>query len=382
MKFSSHVFNRGNMYRPILGFSKRVMPGESLNIDIKGTMESGVIADLRSPALVSSYAFYVPHRLVWSQWAEFVADADTALSIPQVNPTTSPFAEIGEGASPVGLYISLFRRSIKLAYNTFFGDETLGAAAEAWYADPLSDTTANIMYRLKTVNQLLSNIALDVDEPADNYAVVASNIEINEFKRRLRANTRNNNQRIGGEKYTDALRRFGVQVRDEFIGQPEMFYSGSELVYPQEVFNTSDIATGGRVGRYRVALSVNPKRIYCQEHGYVFVLHALRPLLARNIAPIERCVTGRSTFMEEPEKPWREVPTTYAGVATDVEPDPMLPSFGFLNLGDLHAYNSVTGVLGYASNATLAGLMYPQVAADPLVNIGTSARVTFNTPTP
>lgn len=380
MKMNAHFFNRGSMYRPILSFSKRVMPGESINIDLKGTLESDVVADLRSPALVSSYAFYVPHRLVWAQWPEFITDADTVLTHPQVDTATSPFAEIGEtGAFFMG---SLFRRSIKLTYNTFFGDPDYGATAEAFYADPLSDTTANIMYRLKTVNQLLQNVAIDLDEPADNYAVVASNIELTEFRRRLKVNARQNNQRIGGEKYTDALRRFGVDVRDEFIGQPEMFYSGSEVVYPQEVFNTSETGTGSRVGRYRVSLSVNPKRIFCQEHGYVFVLHCLRPFLARAFAPVERNFLSRQTFLEESEKQYREIERQLIGVATAGEPDPLVPWYGVLNHGDLHLYNAATGVLQYASNATLAALVYPQVAGDPKVNIGVSARVTFNTPTP
>lgn len=380
MKMNAHYFNRGPMYRPILSFNKRVMPGESLNIDLKGTMESSIVADLRSPALVSSYAFYVPHRLVWSQFTEFLSNADTSATVPTVNSGTAPFPEIGETAAQSP--ISLFRRSIKLAYNTFFGDEDYGPAAEAWYTDPTADTVANVMYRLKTVNQLLANVALDTDEPVDNYAVVASNIELTEFRRRLKVNARQNNQRIGGEKYTDALRRFGVNVKDEFISQPEMFYSSSEIVYPQETYNTSETGTGGRVGRYRVALNCNPKRIFCQEHGYVFVLHALRPFLARTMAPLERNFASRRYFMEEAEKAYVETPTTLVGVATDVEPDPLVPNYGALNLGDLYAWNSVSGALGYASNATLASLVYPQVAGGPTVDIGISARVMFNTPTP
>lgn len=379
MKMNAHFFNLGSMYRPILSFSKRVMPGESINIDLKGTLESDVVANLRVPALVSSYAFYVPHRLVWSGFTEFISNADTVATLPTVNAATSAFAEIGE---TTGLPTSLFRRSVKLAYNTFFGDEDFGAAAEAFYADPLSDTTANIMYRLKTVNQLLQNVALDADEPADNYAVVASNIELTEFRRRLKVNARQNNQRIGGEKYTDALRRFGVDVRDEFISQPEMFYSASEVVYPQEVFNTSETGTGSRVGRYRVAIGCNPKRIFCQEHGYVFVIHALRPFLSRLLMPLERQAVTRRFFMEEAEKKFYEIPSNFVGTATDVEPDPLVPAYGSINLGDLHAYNGVTGTLSYASNATLAALVYPQVSGDPKVNIGVSARVIFNTPTP
>ncbi len=380
MKMSAHFFNRGSMYRPILSFSKFVMPGESINVDLKGSLETDIVADLRSPALVSSYAFYVPIRLIDPTFAPMIADADSVTVPPTVSGVTSPFNEIGEITGFI--YRAHFRRCVKLAYNTFFSDDNVGAAGEALYTDPLADTAQNLMLRLKTVNQLLQNVAFDVDEPADNYAVVASNIEITEFRRRLKVNARQNNQRIGGEKYTDALRRFGVDVRDEFIGQPEMFHSSSEIVYPQETYNTSETGTGGRVGRYRVSISVNPKRIFCQEHGYVFVLHALRPFLARNLAPLERTWSFRRVFMEQADKSHSEAVSTLIGTATDVEPDPLVPFYGPFNLGDMHAYNGVTGTLGYASNATLASLIYPQVLGDPKVNIGISARATFNTPTP
>lgn len=369
MKRNDHFFSKGDMYRLIPTFSKLVKPGERLAVNIRGALESDVVAALRCPAVVSSYAFYVPMRLVMSNWTDFISDADTAIAIPTVALATSPFAEIGEAGNFV--ITSLYRRCIKLIYNEYFGDLDYGVFAS--YADPTADTVANTMLPLKTVNQLLSSVALDTDEPADNYAVVASNIELTEFRRRLKANARQNNQRIGGEKYADALRRYGVDLREELASRPELLGRASEVVYPQEVFNTSDISTGARVGRYRVALNFQMKRKFCMEHGYVIIMHSLRPFLARTLPPFHTQVAARRLFMEEMEKAYQETNSQLLGTATDVEPDPLVPADTIFDLGDMLAVNTPTGVLTYASTAALANLVYPSVTGSPKVEIAVSS---------
>lgn len=370
MKRNDHYFTRGDMYRLVPSFSKQTKPGDRTSVHVRGSLESDIVAALRCPAVVSSYAFYVPHRLVWTGWEQFIADADSAATVPLVSATTSPFAEIGETGnySPSVLY----RRAIKLIYNEFFGDLDYGTT-HANYTDPFLDTAQNAMLPLKTVNQLLSEIALDVDEPADNYNVVANTIEVTEFRRRLKVNARGNNQRIGGEKYTDALRRFGVDMREELAAKPEMLKRSSEIVYPQEVFNTSDIQTGARVGRYRVAVDFKVPRFFSMEHGYVIVLHSLRPFLARTYPAFDRSFVTRHWFMEEMDKAFREIPSINVGTATDVEPDPLVPAGKVFDLGDMLAVNTPTGVLTYASTAALANLVYPTVNGTPKVEMALSS---------
>jgi len=368
MKRNDHFFARGDMYRLVPSFKKFVKPGDRVELSLRGSLETDIVSALRAPAVASTYAFYVPLRLLWSGWEGFIADADTAAAIPTVATGTSPFAELGETGAFV--IMPFYRRALKLIYNEFFGDLDYGAATS--YTDPFLDTAQNSMLPLKTVNQLLSSIALDTDEPADNYSVVANSIELTEFRRRLRQNARQNNQRIGGEKYADALRRFGVEMREELASRPELLARQSEVIYPQEVFNTSDINTGSRVGRFRMALNFNVKRKFCMEHGIIVVLHSLRPFLARARTPFEASLTQRHWWMEEQEKAYREVNTVVIGVDTDVEPDPLVPSEKAFDLGDMLAINTPTGVLTYASTNAVQPLVYPTVAGTPKVEVAVS----------
>lgn len=370
MERKDHYFTKGSMYRLIPTLIKPVFPGERVEINLRGTLESDVIAALRAPAVVSSYAFYVPNRLVWDDWVEFICDPDTAKTIPTVNFATNQFEEIGELA---GTLVSLARRALKLTYNEFFGDDSFGT--HAWYSDPTADTAQNSMLPLKTVNQLLSSIALDTDQPNDNYTVVSNTIELTEFRRRLKVNARQNKQRVGGEKYVDALRRYGVDLREDVTSRPELLHRSSEVVYPQEVFNTSDTGLGDRVGRFRVAVNFATKRKFCMEHGHILVFHCLKPLLARALgAPFDRTLASREVFMEEQQQPFREISSLNVGTATDVEPDPLYPTQIWNNLGDMYTLNGVDGTLLYASNAALANLVYPSVTGDPKVYMGVSVQ--------
>ena len=97
--------------------------------------------------------------------------------------------------------------------------------------------------------------------------------------------------------------------------RPELIGRESEVVYPQEVFNTSETNTGARVGRYRIAVNFKTKRKFHMEHGIVMVFHSLRPFLARTIPPMDRWPSGRRYFMEEMEKQYIEVPSTVFGTA-------------------------------------------------------------------
>lgn len=371
MERKDHIFSKGDMYRLIPSFSKQVKPGDRTEVAIRGSVESDIVAALRAPAVFTSYAFYVPHRLVFAQFPDFIADADTVIVLPNVVTSVSPFPEIGENAAPSSAITPFYRRALKLVYNEYFGDLDYGAATN--YTDPLNDAAQNTMLPLKTVNQLLGAVALDTDEPADNYAVVSNNIEMTEFRRRLKQNARQNNQRIGGEKYVDALRRFGVDMREELTSRPVLLARTSEVVYPQEVFNTSDISTGSRVGRYRIALDFKVRRHFAMEHGFIMVFHALRPFLARSLVPLERFTDQRHFFMEEMEKAYREVNSQLIGTATNVEPDPLIPAANVFELGDMYSINTPTGVLTYASTAALQNLVYPTVSGFPKVEIAVSS---------
>lgn len=370
MRKLDHIFSRGDMYRLIPGVEKLVFPGETTEVEIRGHLESDLLDAARSPAVVNHYLFYVPFRILWTGWEEFIANADTVATVPTVNMASAQFPELGE---TTGTFSSLYRRAYKRIYNDYFSDEDHGT--HAFYTDFASDGTQNVALPMRTVNQLLSAVALDADENLENYTVVANNIELTEFRRRLKANAIKANQKIGGEKYTDAMQRFGVQIRDEWLSRPVMIGRSAEVVYPQEVFNTSDTGTGNRVGRYRIAVKFQPKKHFAVEHGYIISLHALRPFLGRPILPLGRQLLDRRLLLEDNDKEWMELLPTGLGYATGGGIDGLIRCREIYGLGDMRTNNSPTGVYSYAASATFKDLVYPSVSGSPKLQTAFSCKI-------
>ena len=283
---------------------------------------------------------------------------------------SAQFPELGEttGTNP-----SLYRRAYKRIYNDFFSDEDHGT--HAFYTDFAADTAQNVTLPMKSVNQLLSSISLDADENLENYTVVSNNIELTEFRRRLRANAIKANQKVGGEKYTDAIQRFGVQIRDEWLSRPVMIGRSAEVVYPQEVFNTSDTGTGTRVGRYRVAINFQPKKHFAVEHGFVISLHAIRPFLGRTILPLSRQLMDRRLLLEDMDKKYQELLPSGVGYASGGGIDGLIEVDKIYGLGDMRAVNSPTGVFTYGATTTFKDLVYPSVAGSPKVEVALSCKI-------
>lgn len=360
LNYRASWFNLGAMLQPNCVFRKPVYPGESAEIDIQLFYESGIVDRLRNPAVMSLYVFYVPHRLVWSGWTDFIADVDSGLSVPT---NTTQWSSVFENGNNVKS--SLMRRGYKLAYNTFFGDESIGQTPGAWYNDVTADTFVTDM-RMKAVSQVVQNLVSDLDNPADPFTGTVSGavatIELSELDRRLRARRASVQQRMSGEKYTDALARFGVKVSDALISQPEMIGFHSEVIYPTSTQATAGgtaPTVGQRFGKYAGTLKHKVGRKFFQEHGYVFGVYALRPVLSYSSMgyPPEAFTTSREDFVIDPVlQPYQEVNRT--AFSTDGDPDPILMRGWQYLYGQVMQTNSPSGVLE-TNAASINEMRYP-----------------------
>ena len=350
----------GDTNTPLLAYRKPVFPGETASTEINLFYETDVVDRLKNPAVVSCYLFYVPHRLVWSGWTDFVADPDSGLSVPTA---TASWEELWEKGAATRT--SFLRRGYKLVYNTFFGDETIGQNARAWYDDTSADTYVTMMCQ-RTSMQLGKAIMSDLDVPADNFTGTVSGtvatIELNELDRRMRARRSNVVQRFTGEKYTDALARFGVKVSDALIAQPEMVGYATETILPTSVPSataTTTVPVGQRWGKYSGTLKLETAGKFFQEHGYLIGVFSVRPVLAVQDMqyPPEAGVTSRDDFvidsMLQPYKEYDRAIFTSGG-----EPDPVLMRGWMYTKGQVTVNGSPAGVL-QNSQASINDLRYP-----------------------
>lgn len=81
------------------------------------------------PVDISVYNFFVPNRLVWEDWEEFIVGNEAAVTYPTVSPSTAAEQAVLDrmGAEPVNgvNYDALPLRAYNLIFNEFFRDQDL-----------------------------------------------------------------------------------------------------------------------------------------------------------------------------------------------------------------------------------------------------------------
>lgn len=270
--FRQNLYNEGGFNTLIPVGRQQVVPGESKQIDLTVMWETPPMASQKLTGGVATlYAFYVPFRLVWSGWIDFIAqDGGT------VPTTTTPWALMYEGGAAGQAVSSFFRRSYKLTYNQFFGSDKFGR----WYTNVDADTGTTV-YTCRTLDQLNSHLVATADAPDPTYVAPVSGanatISLNEFRQAMKNAYSTRRADMTGDKYVDAMARMGValdwrvQMAPEFLGKASMDF------FPKRTRVTAETDTGAPVAYFSETMNLKVGRRFFAEHGYIFAVLLVRP---------------------------------------------------------------------------------------------------------
>ena len=216
-------------------------------LDVSVMWESPPLnSQVLSGGVATLYAFYVPLRLLWSGWIDFIAqDGGTV-------PTTSTnWAQMFEANASGNAVSSFYRRAYKLIYNQFFGSEKFGT----WYANIETDTEVNT-FLCRNLDQLAGHLVDSADAPDPTYIAAVSGaqatISLNDFRKAMKEAYATRRADMTGDKYVDAMRRMGValdwrvQMAPEFLGKSEVDF------YPKRTRVTTQTVLDGRVNHFVV----------------------------------------------------------------------------------------------------------------------------------
>ena len=134
-------FNLGQII-PI--YVDEVLPGDTRSIDMASLVRmSTPIAPIMDNIYIDYFAFFVPNRLTWIHWKEFMGENNSGAGIPLVSYTVPTMADdndtnqIGSGSYcdylglPIGIAGILQKcsalpgRGLALIYNRWFRDQNL-----------------------------------------------------------------------------------------------------------------------------------------------------------------------------------------------------------------------------------------------------------------
>ena len=170
-------FNMGQLI-PI--YCDEVLPGDTRSFDMASLVRmSNPIAPIMDNIYIDYYAFFVPNRLVWTHWKEFMGENSTGAGIPVVN-YSIPYVAAATGSNPaasgsyadyMGLPIgvnNLFYqnkisalpfRGIALIYNEWFRNQNLIAPLAVQTGDTneviVGDLAGTNNYWVRDANSVL-----------------------------------------------------------------------------------------------------------------------------------------------------------------------------------------------------------------------------------
>jgi hypothetical protein len=272
------TYTEGGTYELNPIFRQQVVPGQTVNIDFESSLKTAAFTkNLSTPAIMSVWFFYVPHRLVWNEWTDFISKQETAPTFPTTTYSPTFFDRYFASSSVSPLY----RRAYKMVYNEYFGTESVGSVGEAWYDDITTDIDVALC-RTKNPEDFASKITLEGTVTDPEFNVTASSIPLNDFYRQMMNARSQQRSQMTGDKYVDTLARMGVDATWMIAERPEFLGTKSQMVGPQLTANTSDTNTGEEVARFQAKLKCSIKSKHFAEHGYIVGVSSCRPLLNFN----------------------------------------------------------------------------------------------------
>lgn len=255
------VIGNGGKFGRLIPFSYHpVYAGESQhNIKTMMNFMSKPVAQRMSGATVDVWYYYVPWRLVWDQFPQWVM-GDSALSVPTTNVSAGTALFGAQGSGQAHMLATAYEKVV----NHYFREEHDQYAVSSSPAVlPIIDRTAE------------TQGDEDYEEEDETIDVSGGTLSIREIERkRAKLAYERRVESLDG-KYTSYLRAQGVNANETVAQVPEFVGHYRKYIKPSKTVNDS---TGLSVQTYAHEMSHTlTKRRFFQEHGVVIGCASIRP---------------------------------------------------------------------------------------------------------
>lgn len=319
-----------------------VLPGDSFRHSVSMLMRvTPLVTPVMHPVHVHIHSYFVPNRIVWSSWEDFITDGDGSGVVPTVDVGNNANCRIlgqhfGVGRDAAGdLDVNALPfRAYNKIWNEYYRDQDVQAKA----TESVGDTDVASNYALKNVNWgkdyfttarpypqqgantmevsfsagvvpvVFSEVGTtnqdvtlgrdaggagatihvneagttddDIEANADLASATAS-FDINEWRRSMAFQKFREDRNKFGSRYRDMLAFLQVRSSDARLDRPEYLGGGRQTVSFSEVLATGtesgSTVLGEMAGHGIAALRTRPYRRFFEEHGYVLTLAFVRP---------------------------------------------------------------------------------------------------------
>jgi hypothetical protein len=308
-----------------------VLPGDTFQQQTSALVRvTPQLKPLMHPVNCQIHHFYVPNRLLWSGWEDFIT-GESATPPPTITGsahtegTLSDYLGVFNDAS--NNFSGLPIRAYNMIYNEFYRDQDLVSEVSedtnviqkaAWSKDyfttsrpwpqkgsavtlPLGNQApvrfndnsgGNVLVGAQDSNGDSASLKVgannfivargDGDSGGTTYDLYADlssaeAIDIREFREAFALQRYQEARARYGSNYVDYLRYVGVKPSDGRLSRPEYLGGGRQSISFSEVLNTSNTGLGELGGHGIAALRSNRYRRFFEEHGWVITMMTVRP---------------------------------------------------------------------------------------------------------
>lgn len=272
---------------------QEVVPGDTLQGTMNVSIQSATTtAYIKNRAYYDCYSFYVPYRLLWPGWTDFISGRTPITSLPTVADLFPACFEKQFTVTPVTGSMTELVPWIRRAYNqiliNFFADNTLTAIA------PDTAIVGPSSYRPGTFLQSIIREA----EKQNVVDTSGATLNVDAIREAFAQDNFDKVRRYYGDKYVDYLRAMGIKTSWSILEEPEFLGKTSGRLKYNITNQTANLETPanllGTIGGYfhsEVAHRLGKK--FFPEHGIVltvavtridqFLANATSPITANNL---------------------------------------------------------------------------------------------------
>lgn len=314
-----------------------ILPGDSFRHEVAALLRtSPLVNPVMHPVHVAVHHWYVPMRLIWENWEDFITGVDLDLIVPTVNAATCTDLSqalgvgINDPSTPAARTVSaLPYRAYNRIWNEFYRDQDLSTPAP----EVVGDTDSGANYVIKRASWEkdyfttarpnpqqgdASSIRLDIpgigvtnqtyasgtafytggtagevkdvsstgtlravqDPDNPGFPDIRAELDINQWREAMAFQRIREHRNRFGKRYRDMLAFLGVNSSDSRLQRPEYLGGGRQTISFSEVVSTAateDAPLGALAGHGIAALRHRPYKRFFEEHGYVISVMCVRP---------------------------------------------------------------------------------------------------------
>lgn len=331
-----------------------MLPGDTFRHSMVNLLRVSPLAKpMMHPVYVHVNCFFVPSRILWDEWEDFITQNDSAAVLPTITLTGSNEGAVDRlGVPPTaGLEINALPvRAYNAIYNEFYRDEQLNTPVSldqttllraSWQKDYFTTCRPNAQQgsgaeqvgfpitgigigtgagtyppNPTTINQsdgttgthtgTAPNIwrkgsdasnagAVYVQEDGSGFPSVQGTFDINELRAGFAVQRYRERRNRFGDRYVDMLKAMGVNAGDARLQRPERIAGGRSVLSLSEVISTADSGTsdvGDLRGHGIDAMAMRPYKYFAPEYGWMVTIMTVRPKTVY-MDSMHRCWTRR-----------------------------------------------------------------------------------------